>query len=77
MRLIDADDAPLYLNKTGVEQIKKMPTVDAVAVVRCKDCKHWKKDVPYWTGNVRHCLYANWLVGGSGYCVYGERGEEE
>lgn len=27
MRLIDADMAPIYLNETACEQIKKMPTV--------------------------------------------------
>ena len=32
MRLIDADDAPLFLNTVACEQIKQMPTVDAVLV---------------------------------------------
>lgn len=40
MRLIDADLAPMYLNDTACEQIKKMPTEDAVPVVRCKECKY-------------------------------------
>lgn len=33
MRPIDADAAPIYLNNTGCEQIKWMPTIDAVLVV--------------------------------------------
>lgn len=41
MRLIDADLAPIYLNDAACEQIKSMPTIDAVPVVRCKDCKYW------------------------------------
>lgn len=24
--------------------VKRMPTVDAVPVIRCKDCKHWQCD---------------------------------
>lgn len=41
MRLIDADLAPIYLNDAACEQIKSMPTIDAVPVVRCEDCKYW------------------------------------
>lgn len=41
MRLIDADLAPIYLNDAACEQIKSMPTIDTVPVVRCKDCKYW------------------------------------
>lgn len=38
MRLVDADVAPLYLNKEACEQIKRMYTIDAVPVVRCREC---------------------------------------
>lgn len=41
MRLVNADMAPLYLNEAACEQIKNMPTVDAVEVVRCRYCEHW------------------------------------
>ena len=40
MRLVDADVAPIYLNKEACEQIKRMYTIDAVPVVRCQECKH-------------------------------------
>ena len=57
MRLIDADalktkaircetfklyDAPVFLKAVGTKEIDKAPTVDAVPVVRCKDCKYFK-----------------------------------
>ena len=49
MRLIDADnlkipnDAPY---KASVKRVVAMqPAVDAVPVVRCKDCKQWHKDI--------------------------------
>ncbi|MBR5261843.1 MAG: hypothetical protein IKV47_06710 [Oscillospiraceae bacterium] len=49
------------------------PAVDAVEVVRCKDCKHWLKDFAGCTDAVGRCEWANYMVGANGYCVYGER----
>lgn len=57
--------------------IDDAPTVDAVKVVRCKDCKHWMKDVPGCTDAIGRCRFGNYMVGAAGYCVYGERGEDE
>ena len=42
-------------------------------VERCKDCKHWLKDVAGCTDFVGRCELANYMVGAVGYCVYGER----
>ena len=53
--------------------IRSMPSVDAVKIVRCKDCKHWLKDVPGCTDFVGRCELANYMIGAVGYCVYGER----
>lgn len=68
MRLIDADALlrnirravyPSDLNTTiavGIceSHVKDMPTIDAVPVVRCKDCKwlkeEWKLDGNCWCG---------------------------
>ena len=44
-----------------------------VPVVRCRDCKHWLKDVPGCTDFVGRCELSNYMVGATGYCVYGER----
>ena len=56
-RLIDADalktkaircetfdlyDAPVFLKAVGTKEIDKAPTIDAVPVVRCRDCKYFK-----------------------------------
>lgn len=51
MRLIDADalktkkrhSTEFHENVVAVAEIDWMPTVDAVQVVRCKDCKHYRK----------------------------------
>lgn len=46
-------------------------------LVKCKDCKHWLKDVPGCTDFVGRCEWASYMVGAAGYCVYGERKDEE
>ena len=56
-----------------IDGLKRQPQVDAVDVVRCKDCKHWLKDVPGCTDFVGRCEWANYMIGAVGYCVYGER----
>lgn len=86
MRLIDADTIPWesFPNDFGeyhedcVEKrvVDKMPTVDAVEVVRCKDCIRWMKDVAGCTDFVGRCAYANYMIGATGYCLYGERKEK-
>ena len=48
-------------------------TVDAVEVVRCKDCKHWADGVAGCTKHIKCCKIGFYMVGENGYCVYGER----
>ena len=50
--------------------IDNAPTVDAVEVVRCKDCEHWGK------GICRH-PYGLMLAKEQSFCPYGERREGE
>ena len=54
MRMIDADSAKLAVSDYKIfrcqlgglmdvaEFIDDQPTIDAVPVVRCRDCQHWK-----------------------------------
>ena len=53
--------------------IDRMPVVDAVQVVRCRDCKHWGTGYGGETEHIKVCEYANYMIGGNGYCAYGER----
>ena len=59
----------------GVKIINQFPAVDAVPVVRCRDCKHWHKEtlfcdyMPY--GDARERV--NWYA--DDFCSYGERKE--
>ena len=71
------DDLTRSVNAVVHTKIQRLiadaPTVDAVEVVRCKDCKHWLKDVTGCTDFVGRCEWANYMIGAVGYCVYGER----
>ena len=91
MRLIDADaltkklqhlwnihDDVDFNNKDVWDELTIAPTIDAVEVVRCRDCKHWGRDGNESYGYAMFCK-ANCSLGGQGikkpddYCSYGER----
>ena len=60
------------------ELLDKMPTVDAVEVVRCKDCKWWKTNY-MWNGSERKvCVIEAYepVRNEEDYCSRGERREE-
>ena len=55
-----------------IDEMKKVPTVDAVEVVRCKDCKfYWKNSV---MTDVPLCLAS---PKDDAFCSEGERREDE
>lgn len=79
MRLIDADVACKGCVRYGTDLscencvVNDAPTIDAVPMVRCRECKHWVKDVAGCTDFVGRCDLANYMIGENGYCLYGER----
>lgn len=90
MRLIDADALPRFGNRKGLihsSDIDNAPTVDAVEVVRCKDCKWWDEDdndlYGYCMAMKHGYMSSNWEIGiyrkykGNFYCADGERREDE
>lgn len=92
MRLIDADELvrttdelsegagfykPIY--EWFSKSVKNQPTIDAVPVVHCRECKHWKP-----TGSeagdcfenmepIGGCRWVNFCRKASDFCSYGER----
>lgn len=77
MRLIDAEKLWLTTEYTEDGKVHKYyeqfevdnaPTIDAVQVVRCKDCK-------YYNGEYDDCAY-DIFVKPNGYCMYGEEKDE-
>lgn len=89
MRLIDADaliealhkagtvmGQPRFLCRTVYECINNAPTIDAVPVVRCEDCKHYEDD-PLGMG-FGHCeLKEELALAFDRVCADGERKDNE
>lgn len=86
MRLIDADEFEVYSYtfispdfEEGVwsvlEKIDAVPTVDAVEVVRCKDCKYSYEDIDGLTCSYGVCV--DCIVPSDFYCPEGKRKEKE
>lgn len=80
MRLIDADE--LLKRKEDNQMISthiiwNAPTVDAVPVIRCKDCKNWDTEWQNdWTKNDHYCPMIDGIRGGDWFCADAERKEE-
>lgn len=89
MRLIDAKQLEKQVKEAFETQnpvlmgqmlrwIRKQKTIDAVPVVRCRDCQHWKptgskagnsfSDMEYIGG----CEFTNYCRRESDFCSYGE-----
>lgn len=83
-RLIDADRATEIVRNQGVVHpnayhltnyatliLREAPTVDAVPVVRCAQCKHFKRNLE----NDTYCSSVNGLTDPEkdDFCSYGER----
>ena len=84
-RLIDADKLKAKANAdpdsgegfVWAQDIDEAPTVDAVPVVRCKDCKYYKG-----FNNACHCHKADKngtpiFVREDDFCSYGERKNDD
>ena len=55
-----------------IMMIKTAPTVDAVPVVRCQECKRWES---YCNGKVELCKKRKGVARANDFCSYGERKE--
>ena len=91
MRLIDADKLKEYfkeytthsgiqvsLDRYALKVIEEEPTVDAVPVIRCKDCKHcmiFSMFTSKWYVCCRNEKGVN--VKADDFCSYAERGNNE
>ena len=83
MRLIDADKLNLLLGISDRDiyakyMLDRMPTIDAVPVVRCKDCKHYDMGVClkiYSDGNAHQEAWQSRKP--EDFCSYGERKNDE
>ena len=53
--------------------IAAAPTVEAIPVLHCENCKHWGCGLPMETDSIKCCGVGGYMVGKKGYCVYGEK----
>ena len=88
MRLIDADKINYHKHTECMghgdfetvrtvtdKEIAEIPTVDAVTVVRCRDCKHWDSETWFCDNHStfgHHGLEWN-MFSEDDFCSYGER----
>ena len=85
-RLIDADAFLEKMKRTSryfdaVFDVEEIPTVDAVEVVRCRECEHWKPtgskagnsfaDMEFIGG----CEFTKYYRRESDFCSWGKRKE--
>lgn len=90
MRLIDADkipvifepvaysnDCPVALDRETVEELVKHCSVDAVPVVRCKDCKYWIREKAEAGAAGTYCGEIDGMIkpGPDDFCSRGRRKE--
>lgn len=70
VKLNNPCDSLLTEESNGSKEYKsKLESADAVAVVRCKDCRHYKSD----GGALMVCDVSDMVVDDTDYCSYGER----
>lgn len=84
MRLIDSDKFILALmdeslssidEDTILDLVDSIPTVDAVTVVRCKDCEYSYDEISYLCCS--HGVCDDCEVPPNFYCAYGKRRAEK
>jgi len=83
MRLIDADVFVANVIQYSKQSTKTIglaldatPTIDAVPVVRCKDCKWWYKDM-YSTDKMKWCYAHARHFPPVYFCAEGEREDND
>ena len=83
MRLIDLDSGYIqealyrrgFKTRQDIEEwLNNAPTIDAVPVVRCRECKQGEIDDPDFPDQYYCDAGCGWNNGGF-YCAYGERKE--
>lgn len=84
MRLIDIDALPddcAWCCDALIEAINDAPTVDAVEVVRCKDCKYrdiFRHESEMGDSSDEYCRWhPNESPDDDDYCSFGERGDSD
>lgn len=59
------------------EDVEEAPTIDAVEVVRCKDCVHWVEERTDLSIRTGICKMTSEIVSCVFYCAYGVKMDAE
>lgn len=72
---VDDSDKKRAIIKDWIDGV---PTIDAVPVVRCRDCKHWCTDSTpcMQDADVHFCAMVDFYSTADWFCAYGKRREE-
>ena len=79
-RLMEILRNPIYphLDVDPIEALADYLIDSGVVIpIHCKDCKHWSDGVRGCTEHVKCCKIGFYMVGENGYCVYGERKDND
>ena len=77
MRLIDAEPIEIRYNTEALgrremyEMVKNAPTIDAVQIIRCKDCRWRDADEKH------HCIDINRVFDQMDFCSFAERKDDD
>lgn len=76
----EAHDLELIHRDSILFAIENAPTVDAVQVVRCGECKYWDRSDPFFFNGVVRCeckRHENEYWTADGFCSDAERNDSE
>ena len=76
----DLPEVVYYRKEDAIACLECLPSVDAVVVVRCKDCQHYIDGCCYVSNHTNKGLYPRVNIHSKNendYCSYGERRTED
>ena len=71
------ENIPLYKVSDIHRALANAPTVDAVEVIRCKDCKHWNVHPINGKLTLGKCVKFSRGMADDWFCCFGERKDNE
>ena len=71
--LVALQDSDIFnTTQRQLRAIRELPAADVASVVRCKDCKSWRRNVGIVDSPNGHCFMHDDETNGQDYCSDGE-----
>lgn len=77
---IENYDRQDWTSRQVVTLLENAPTISAVPVVRCRECKYWRRYTRQWENHCAGECERHRMEGGTyenDFCSYGQRKEDE